>query len=167
MSRDANDPPGPLPLPLGYAGPMEAAGLRIDVLPDGGVTIVVPTRRSAGRFVGQVVSSDVLAFLFAPVAWLLFVALATRRPRAVLTLTAAELTVTETSDDGLGLWARSRGWPLGQVGELRHNRYGPGIYLTIRGRDSFDLLTDLPPDTLAAIGTALADARQRVSARVS
>lgn len=157
----------PGPTPLNYAAPEGAPGLQIDVRPDGGVTIVVPTRRSAWRFIRHAASADLLALVFAPFAWLLFVALATRRPRAVLTITATDFEAIESSDDGLGLWVTSRAWPLSEVGELRPNRYAPGLYLTIRGRDSFDLLTDLPPATLATIGAALADARQRVAGQTA
>jgi hypothetical protein len=153
----------PQPRTLDYSVERTATDLQIDFSPDGGVTITVPTRRSAKRFMLAAASADLRAIVFAPICWIVFMLFATCRPRAVLRLTKTDLAITETSDDRLGWNESRRSWRLAQIGELRRNRFEPGIYITIVGRDSFTLLGDIPESSIEAVSTALQEARKRVT----
>ncbi len=150
---------------LDYESPRDDTALQIEQSPDGTVTITVPTHRTAARFVGNIISAELLAIIFAPLLWAVFKLFATRKPRAVLRLTSEEFIIRETSDDGLGYDRRTRSWPLAEIGELRPNRFSNGLYLTLNKRDSLDLLTDIPAAMVAEIGTALAEARQRLESQ--
>src|SRR5918993_460948 len=106
---------------LDYAGETEQDRLAIDELPDGGVTITVPTRRSFGRWIASF--ADLWTIVFLPVLWLVYTLRRTGAPRAVLRLTDQELVLTEASDDGLGRIITARSWPRRAIGELRANQY--------------------------------------------
>ena len=159
------------PSTLNYAGTGEPETVQIDVRHDGGVTITVPSRRSLVTYVAStanwVLEAHLLAVVLVPlvacVACVLYLLFATRKPRAVLRLTPDEFTATETSDEGLGRRQWSRSWTLSSVGDLRPNRYESGLWVTIRGKDSFNLLGELSKDEIMPIGDALAAARERVA----
>jgi hypothetical protein len=150
--------------PLDCVAPVDAGRLIIDLRPDGGVTITVPTRR---RCISRIAVGlgEPLALLFLPLIWLVYQLLASREPRAVLCLTSEEFMITERSDDGLGYWPRSRSWPHASLSNLRPNHYVNGLYLRVAGKENLDLLTDLPAPEIAAIGVALEAAGQRLAAR--
>jgi hypothetical protein len=83
-----------------------------------------------------------------------------RRPiphRAVIELTRETLTVL---DRRIGQMPQS--WPRSELAEIRPNRYARGLYVRIPGKQNFDVLTDLSPPLLAAIGRALDEARARL-----
>ena len=60
---------------------------------------------------------------------------------------------------------RTAAWPLEQVGEVRPNRYGKGLYVRIPGRENFDALLDLPRDAVDRIGRTLDEALARLKSR--
>jgi hypothetical protein len=147
---------------LDYVTPEGPGRLCIEPGPDGGVTITVPTRRSAGRIAVAVASTDLFAFIFVPFALIAFYLFRTRKPRAVLRMTREHLSISETDDNGLGWSVQRRSWPLAEIGELRRNRFQNSLWITIKGRDCLDLLHDLPANELLAIIAALSEARQRL-----
>jgi hypothetical protein len=155
-----------MPQTLEYADPALSETLRVEEGLDGGVTITVPTRRRNFRHVvSTMLHVHVLGFVAAPMIYLLYKAFATRRPRAVVTLTRDELILTETSDDGPGFQTTVVSWPRSEVAEVRPNRYSKGLYLRVPGKQNVDLLTDLPAQTLQTIGEALAAAQARLASR--
>ena len=160
-----SDPPQ-LPHTLQYADPALSETLRVEEGLDGGVTITVPTRRKDFRHVvSAMLRVHVLGILAVPAIFLLYKAFATRRPRAVVTLTPEELILIETSDDGPGFQTTVVSWPRSEVAEVRPNRYSKGLYLRVPGKQNVDLLTDLPAETLKTIGDALAAAQARLASR--
>jgi hypothetical protein len=147
---------------LDYGTATVARSISCDEREDGGVTITVPAfRRGSFRSIMTWTSEPFMLPLI-PFIWLIYKFSSTRPPRAILRLTPAEFAVTETSDEGLGLFPACRMWPRRDVAELRPNRYGPGLFLRIPGRESADLLTDLSVDQIVQISDALAAARQRL-----
>ena len=126
---------------------------------DGGVTVVVPTRRSLAGVLLGVVATDLWGFLLTPFALVAYLLLATRRPRAVITITDGVLSIRETGDFSLGRIVARRSWPLADVSEWRPNRFGAGLYVVIRGRDSFDLLTDRSPADLQLVASIVDEVR--------
>jgi hypothetical protein len=151
-----------MPHALPYEAP-SSADLQVEQRADGGVTITIPTRRrSFARVFSTVSAGHPLAFLLAPPVWLAIKLLATRRPRATIQITADEVVLAETSDEGLGYRTSVRRWPRAAVTEFRPNRYVNGLYVRVRGQENFDALTDLPPDTIREIAVALAAAQTRL-----
>ena len=142
---------------------LDYAGQTTDVIitreHGGGLTIVVPTRRSVRRFLLAVASTDLFAFLLVPVASVVYLLFATRRPRAVLSIASGTFTVAETDDNGLGRIVTRRTCPVTGLGEFRPNRFDRGLYVTFRGRDSFNLLPELSADALARIAAEVNAAR--------
>jgi hypothetical protein len=102
-------PPSGTPV-LGPAGRRPEQRLVVTREPDGGVTIVIPARRSRVRSVSAVAFADPLGFALAPVATMAYLPFATRRPRAVLRVTDGQLSIAETDDDRVGCVVRVRGW---------------------------------------------------------
>jgi hypothetical protein len=154
----------PTSLALEYETPTNVHDVRVELAPDGGVTITVPTRRTAGRYIAALIVGNIGALLIALFAWLVFALFATKKPRAVLRLTPEEFIAVETRDDSLGIRVTARSWPIADIGELRRNRYEKGLWITIRGRDSFNLLEDVDAPMLDAVAAAIADASQRLAA---
>src|SRR5687768_8751755 len=141
--------------------PPDPKAVRVEHGPDGTVTITVPTRRTGMRFAIACSHGHLIALLLIPFTWALFQFVATKKPRAVFRVTRTDLHLLETSDDGLGHRETARSWPLADIGELRRNRYEPGLWMTIAGRDSFNLLTDVKPPMIDHIAEALVAARAR------
>ena len=158
------EPPGDTQLPiLDYMNVKGPPNVRVDIHEGGGVTVIVPTRRSLVLFLVRVAAQDLLAFLLIPFATVIYLLSATRRPRAVFRMTSAELTVEESLDESLGWFAKRRSWPRSEIGELRPNRFSPAIYLTVPGKGLFDLLEGATPETIAVVAKALDDARTRLA----
>src|SRR5262245_60362758 len=111
--------------------------LLIDERPDGGVTITVPTRRRTFAHALDLVTFDATGLIVLPITlpitWAVLKLFASRRPRAVLRLTAEEFIVTETPDTGLGWSTTAHAWPRASVAELRKNRFGNGLWLRVPG----------------------------------
>src|SRR3712207_4451205 len=119
--------------PLAYASvPLPNDRIRVEHSADGSVTITVATRRSPGRYFKSWINIDLYVVLLAPilfpVAWLIFKYRATRKPRAIIRITPEEFILIETSDDDVGTTETTASWPLAKIGELRPNRYDPGLY---------------------------------------
>lgn len=72
--------------------------------------------------------------------------------RLIVTLDSNSLTIDEPSQhDTPHLLV----WPLEQVGTIYPNRYCSGVYVTITGRDSFDLISDCPHEVVKYVGETL------------
>jgi hypothetical protein len=155
------------PVTLDYANEAELMLPQIQASEEGSLTITIPTRRTAWQFICGLGSRELLAFslvlLLAPILWIVFKALATRRPRAVIVLTSKHLSIDESQDNSLGVSASHRAWPLDQIGECRKNRYANGLYVTIKGRDSFTLFPDLPEKSISIISDAIGEARKKLA----
>jgi hypothetical protein len=149
---------------LQYESPPDLREVMVELSPDGSVTITVPTRRTAWRYISAMCAGKIGAIVIAPIAWLIFVLFATKRPRAVLRITPEEFIVVEHRDDTLGRIATTRSWPRKDVGELRRNRFDKGLWMTLPGRDSFGLLEDVDGPMLDAVAAAIAEARKRLAA---
>ena len=145
---------------LEYESPRDPRALRIERAPDGTVTITVPTCRTAFGYASDIARRGPVGFVLSPFAYALFKFVATKRPRAVFRVTSSDLNLLETSDSGLGLHETTRSWPLADIGELRRNRYERGVWMTIVGRDGFNLLLDVTEPMITAVANALAEARQ-------
>ncbi len=145
---------------LPYGKPDTQFGVVTEYLPDGGVTLTVPDsflnalftrlfRHRTRNAWGQ--SNQTLAI---GTASLLQESLCGNRAvRAVLTLQTAGFEFYEPYREQL----RPTHYRLDHIGELRANRYSNGLYVTISGRDSFDLLTDVRPKIVQYVGKTLED----------
>jgi len=152
------------PVELQYQPPTDPPGLVVEELPDGGVTITVPSKR--GTFLGvlgMLASAHPAAALATPLVWPVYKLFGSPNPRAVVSLTRDQFTLTETSDDGLGYMPTVTSWARAGIGELRANRYSKGLYFRIPGKANTDLLVDLSPRTIKVIGEALEAAQARLA----
>jgi hypothetical protein len=162
MSETA--PSSASPPTLSYESQSSTDQINIDQREDGGIVITVPTRRGTFKQVlNTVAAAHPLGIVVAPILWPLFRLISTRRPRAIIWLTREEFTLTETSDGDFGWHTTSRTWPRREIGELRANRYGNGIYFRIPGKQNLDLLADLPAKQVARIGAALEQTLSRLA----
>ncbi len=149
---------------LDYAPPVQEDELTIEARLDGGVTITIPTRRRClSTIAARCARADLFGFLLIPFAWLVFLLLATRRPRAILHLTPSEFIVIQTNDEGLGYSVHTSTWAIASLAELRPNRYEPGLWYSVPGKESGNILADQPPEVLQRIGQALMEARARLA----
>jgi hypothetical protein len=140
-------------------------GITCEHRPDGGVTITVPGR--GGRALGYRLADAAHPLVAVVVAIVYACGRFFGRaapPRAVIELTSQHLSITEpdTSTDSGPFAMRTRTWPLIEVGEVRPNRYSKGIYVSVPGKDNFDLLTDLNARLVAHIGRTLDETLQRL-----
>jgi hypothetical protein len=153
---------------LEYESPSkDPKALRVEHGPDGTVTITVPTRRTGMRYALAVSHGHAIGLLLIPFTWGLFQFFATKKPRAVFRVTRTDLHLLETDDGSLGYHETARSWPQGEIGELRRNRYERGLWMTIVGKNSFNLLEDVPEPMISAVSEALVRARESVGQRVA
>ena len=112
-------------------------------LPDGGVIVTVPFQRP-----------QTLASIGAGSPSQAYVSVhELQMARLKVTLNSQWLTIYDShriAED-----CAERTWPLSQVGVIRPNRYERGVYVTITGRDSFDLIADCPDDVIRFVGQTL------------
>ena len=140
---------------LDYGRPETQWGVTVEHTPDGGVVITVPA--GLGNRPGEFAVA-VMEFLARVLpAWLA----KPPPPRAVVRLTSEGLNITEAHDESAGATV-TREWPLDEVGEIRLNRYGPGLYVRIPGKDNFDALDDLDPRLLELMSRELQAALSRL-----
>lgn len=145
---------------LPYGKPDTQFGVVTEILPDGGVTLTVPdnflTAMFANLFRGR--RRHGLKSIQNAASLLQETLAGNRAVRAVLTLQTRGFEFVEPNREQL----RPTYYRLDEIGELRCNRYSNGLYVTIRGRDSFDLLTDVRPKVVQYVGQALEDAMSRL-----
>ena len=146
-----------VPPTLEYGRPETQFGVTIEHPPDGGVVVTVPAGlgRRPGRY--EVGFRQILQRLFPN--WL-----KPLPPRAVVRLTAEGLSITEALPD-MAHDPFTRAWPLHEVGEVRANRYGRGLYVRIPGKENFDALVDVDERLVELIGPELEQALDRLRQR--
>jgi hypothetical protein len=123
-----------------YAHPDTIYGVLTERLPDGGVTITVPDRGMRG-FLARFLHSMFGSFPH----------------RAVITLSRDGLRIVEPGNSESNDNPIERSWPLAEVGEIRPNRYSRGVYVSIPGKDNFDILQDVTDRIVKYVGEALAE----------
>ena len=125
------------PRTIEYGRPETQWGVTVEHMPDGGVVITVPA--GMGNLPGGLAVAFQSFLSRVLPAWLA----KAPPPRALLRLTAEGLYLAEPHAEVAGETI-VRTWPLHEVGEVRLNRFGPGLYVQIPGRDNFDAFVDLP-----------------------
>ena len=80
-------------------------------------------------------------------------------PRMILELNRNEFRIDQRIGGSKKFISQS--WPRNKIGELRPNRYGPGLYVRVPGEQNFDLLGDCRPALLKEIAAALEEAMQK------
>jgi len=122
-----------MPDPLHYGSPDTVFGIVTERLPDGGVKITVPRQSALLGMAVHVIPSM-------------------KFDRLIVTLDSRSLTILEPMRDD----ARTNCvWPIEEVGVIHPNRYARGIYVTITGRDGFDLIPDCPKEIVRHVGELL------------
>ena len=140
---------------LDYGRPETQFGATIEHTPDGGVAVTVPPGAGdrPGKFMAAVMTLFANLFpgpVFKPPA-----------PRAVIRLTADGLSLTEPDMEAPHETV-TQSWPLHDVGEVRANRYGPGLYVQLPGKENFDALVDVEGRLVELIGRELEEALVRL-----
>jgi hypothetical protein len=139
--------------------------LTADPLPDGGVEIVIPTKRRALRVAlarASTTGSLMAGFLLVPVLWPVFIFTIRNTPRAVLRLTREELMFRGTKDTNLGWRVDARRWGRSAITEIRRNRGDGGIHLSLIESESVDLLQDLSNELIDQIIRYLKESNERL-----
>lgn len=152
--------PPPPPPPLEYGNVATRHGVTCEPLPDGGVRIVFPGRFARLRFLLE--GDDFFAAALRRVAR--FFHRSPPEPAVVIELTSQHLRIDINEPYG-DAEPTSRRWPRHEVGELRANRYAPGLLVRIPGKENFDILAERDPALIRWIGAALTDAIARTAPR--
>jgi hypothetical protein len=140
---------------LDYSGTATRYGVLCDQRDDG-VTITLPQTMKnylSGRGHPAIV-------LVAIIVWFARRALKlTDPPRMILELNRSEFRIDQRIGGRQKMTSQT--WPRSEVGELRPNRYGPGLLVRIPGKDNFDILADCKPELVKWIGETLTAAMKK------
>jgi hypothetical protein len=123
---------------------------------DDGVTITLP--QTLKNYLSN--RGHPAVVLVAIISWFIRRALKfPEAPRMILELNRTEFRISQRL--GATHKMSAQAWPRAEVGELRANRYGPGLLVRIPGKQNFDILGDCKPELVKWVGETLTAALER------